>query len=71
MSKCVIKPMENGAFWVSKSKKESKIMKKALPTQRFRHAFAECQKNLIKPMENEVFQNAKKRCKIPYKTCRL
>ena len=22
-------------------------------------------------MENEVFQNAKKRCKIPYKTCRL
>ena len=22
-------------------------------------------------MKNKVFQNAKKRCKIPYKTCRL
>ena len=34
----------NGAFWVSKSTKVLGIINKALPTQRFRHAFSERQK---------------------------
>ena len=59
--------MENEAFCSPKSKKGSKIIKKELPTERSRNAFAQ-RKKPYKPIENALSQNAKKVAKyLSYK----
>ena len=66
-AKYLIKPMENEDFWAQNSKKGPKMIKKHYLEKVSQRVF-KTSKNLIKPMENTVLQNAKTRCEKPYKT---
>ena len=59
------------SFFGVKIEKGVENHQKSITYTTFSYRVFRTSKNLIKPMENEVFQNAKRRCKIPYKTCRL
>ena len=66
MSRNLIKPMENEAFWSPKPENAPKTIEKALPREGFRIAFSRSE-NLIKPMGKQLYQKTRNAIRIPYK----